>query len=64
MVRALDVKTGEVLWKALVAAPAVALPAIYQYKGKQYVVFTAGGNSMAMGEIRFGRTGVAESVSP
>ncbi len=46
MVRALDAKTGEVLWKALVSAPAVALPAIYQYKGKQYVVFTAGGNSI------------------
>ena len=46
MVRALDLKTGEVLWKALVGAPAVALPAVYQYKGKQYVVFTAGGNSI------------------
>ncbi len=45
-VRALDVKTGEVLWKALVGAPAVALPAIYEYKGKQYVVFAAGGNSI------------------
>ncbi|WP_119389738.1 PQQ-binding-like beta-propeller repeat protein [Taklimakanibacter lacteus] len=46
MVRTLDLKTGEVLWKALVGAPAVALPAVYQYKGKQYVVFTAGGNSI------------------
>lgn len=45
-VRALDLKTGEVLWKHLVGAPAVALPAIYQYKGKQYVVFAAGGNSI------------------
>jgi quinoprotein glucose dehydrogenase len=46
MVRALDLKTGAVLWKALVQAPAVALPASYQYKGKQYVVFTVGGNSI------------------
>ncbi|MGC4026934.1 MAG: pyrroloquinoline quinone-dependent dehydrogenase [Mesorhizobium sp.] len=45
-VRALDVKSGEVLWKALVGAPAVALPAIYKYKNKQYVVFAAGGNSI------------------
>lgn len=45
-VRALDLRTGEVLWKHLVGAPAVALPAIYQYKGKQYVVFAAGGNSI------------------
>ena len=34
------------LWKALVGAPAVALPAVYEYKGKQYVVFAAGGNSI------------------
>jgi quinoprotein glucose dehydrogenase len=45
-VRALDVKTGEVLWKSLVAAPAVATPAVYTYKGRQYVVFAAGGNGI------------------
>jgi quinoprotein glucose dehydrogenase len=45
-VRALDLKTGEVLWKHLVAAPAVSLPAIYKYKGKQYVTFAVGGNSI------------------
>ena len=45
-VRAIDLKTGDVLWKALVEAPAVAMPAVYDYKGKQYVVFTVGGNSI------------------
>jgi quinoprotein glucose dehydrogenase len=45
-VRALDIKTGKVLWKGLVDAPAVALPAVYEYKGKQYVVWAAGGNSI------------------
>jgi quinoprotein glucose dehydrogenase len=45
-VRALDLATGRVLWKALVGAPAVALPAIYEYRGRQYVVFVAGGNSI------------------
>jgi quinoprotein glucose dehydrogenase len=44
-VRAIDVKSGEVLWKHVVPAPAAALPAIYQYKGKQYVAFVAGGDS-------------------
>jgi quinoprotein glucose dehydrogenase len=44
-VRAIDVKTGEVLWKHVVSAPAATLPAIYQYKGKQYVAFVAGGDS-------------------
>jgi quinoprotein glucose dehydrogenase len=45
-VRALDLKSGRVLWSAQVEAPAVALPATYTYKGRQYVVFTAGGNSL------------------
>jgi quinoprotein glucose dehydrogenase len=45
-VRAIDLATGDVLWKHLVSAPAVALPAIYAHKGKQYVVFAVGGNSI------------------
>ena len=45
-VRAIDLKTGKVLWKALVDAPAVAMPAVYTYKGKEYVVFVAGGNAI------------------
>ncbi len=51
-VRAIDVKTGEVLWKHVVAAPAAALPAIYQYKGKQYVAFVAGGDMQPDAEGR------------
>ena len=45
-VRAVDLKSGAVLWKALVDAPAVAQPAVYTYKGKQYVAFAAGGNGI------------------
>ena len=45
-VRAVDLKTGNVLWKQLVDAPAVAQPAVYTYKGKEYVVFIAGGNGI------------------
>lgn len=45
-VRAYDLKTGKVLWAAQVDAPAVSLPAVYTYKGREYVVFTAGGNSL------------------
>jgi quinoprotein glucose dehydrogenase len=45
-VRAIDLKTGEVLWKYKVDAPAVATPAVYTYKDKQYVVFAAGGNGI------------------
>jgi quinoprotein glucose dehydrogenase len=45
-VRAVDLRTGNVLWKHLVAAPAVATPAVYTYKGRQYVLFAAGGNNL------------------
>jgi len=45
-VRGIDLKTGKVLWSALVDAPSVSMPATYQYKGKQYVVFVAGGNAI------------------
>ena len=45
-VRALDLKSGKELWRAAVGAPAVALPAVYEYEGKEYVVFVAGGNSI------------------
>jgi len=45
-VRAIDLKSGKVLWRGQVDAPAVAMPAVYTYKGKEYVVFVAGGNSI------------------
>ncbi len=45
-VRAVDLKTGKVLWKQTVDAPAVAMPAVYTYKGKEYVLFAAGGNAI------------------
>jgi len=45
-VRAIDLKSGDEVWQAQVDAPAVANPATYMYKGKQYVVFVAGGNAI------------------
>ena len=45
-VRAIDLKTGKELWQGLVDAPAVAMPAVYTYKGKEYVLFAVGGNSI------------------
>jgi quinoprotein glucose dehydrogenase len=45
-VRALDLKSGHVLWQALVDAPAVSIPCVYTYKGKEYVLFAVGGNSI------------------
>jgi len=40
-IRALDVNTGKVLWKAEVDAALEGIPAIYEVNGKQYVVFCA-----------------------
>jgi quinoprotein glucose dehydrogenase len=50
-VRAIDLKTGDVLWKAQVDAPAVANPGTYVYKGRQYVVFVAGGNAILKPQV-------------
>ncbi len=49
--RALDEKTGKVLWRAQVDAPAVSVPTVDTYKGKEYMVFTAGGNSILMPKV-------------
>nr|WP_297459005.1 pyrroloquinoline quinone-dependent dehydrogenase [uncultured Halomonas sp.] len=50
-VRALDLETGEVLWRSLVEAPAVSIPATYMYEGKQYVTFIVGGNSILLPKV-------------
>lgn len=50
-VRAIDLKSGDVLWKAQVDAPAVANPATYVYKARQYVVFVVGGNAILKPQV-------------
>lgn len=50
-VRALDMKTGDVLWRDIVDAPAVSMPAVYTYKGKQYVTFAVGGNTILLPKV-------------
>lgn len=50
-VRALDAATGEELWSDLVEAPAVSIPAVFTHEGEDYVVFTAGGNSILKPEV-------------
>ncbi len=41
--RAFDKGTGELLWKATLPAGGNATPAVYEVKGRQYVVIAAGG---------------------
>ncbi len=50
-IRALDAATGEELWSDLVEAPAVSIPAVFTHEGEDYVVFTAGGNSILKPEV-------------
>src|SRR5258705_6750014 len=46
MVRALDKKTGEIIWETEVLQGAqTGLPMTYLYRGKQYIVFAAGGGA-------------------
>ena len=46
VLRAFDSKTGEIVWKTDLPAPAQATPMSYVYKGKQYVVIAAGGHGL------------------
>lgn len=52
-VRGIDLKSGKVLWKSQVDAPAVANPSTYTYtyNNRQYVVFVAGGNSILKPQV-------------
>lgn len=44
--RAFDVKTGKVLWKASLPAAGVGVPITYEVGGEQYIVIPAGGHTM------------------
>jgi quinoprotein glucose dehydrogenase len=46
MIRAFDIRTGKVLWKANLPAAGVGVPVTYEVGGEQYVVIPAGGHSM------------------
>jgi quinoprotein glucose dehydrogenase len=44
--RALDARTGALLWQATLPAPGFATPSTYAVRGKQYVVIAAGGGKL------------------
>ncbi|MEP8852532.1 pyrroloquinoline quinone-dependent dehydrogenase [Enterobacter hormaechei] len=50
-VRAYSVERGDELWSDQVEAPAVANPSVYEYKGRQYVAFVAGGNTILKDQV-------------
>ncbi len=49
--RAFSLQTGEELWTDQAMAPAVANPAVYEYQGREYVAFIAGGNSILKDQV-------------
>lgn len=50
-VRAYSLETGEELWSDQAQAPSVSIPAVYEYEGRQYVAFIAGGNSILKDQV-------------
>ncbi|WP_193130100.1 pyrroloquinoline quinone-dependent dehydrogenase [Enterobacter hormaechei] len=50
-VRAYSVESGQELWSDQAEAPAVANPSVYEYKGRQYVAFVAGGNTILKDQV-------------
>lgn len=50
-VRAYSLETGEELWSDIVEAPAVSNPAVFEHDGRQYVAFTAGGNTILKDQV-------------
>lgn len=49
--RAYSLATGKELWSDQAQAPAVANPAVYEYKGREYVAFVAGGNTILKKQV-------------
>jgi quinoprotein glucose dehydrogenase len=49
--RAYSLDTGQELWEDQAQAPSVANPAIYEYKGREYVAFVAGGNTIIKKQV-------------
>jgi len=50
-VRAFDMNSGKELWSSNVEAPSVANPAVYEYKGREYVAFVSGGNTILKDQV-------------
>ncbi|GHC31829.1 pyrroloquinoline quinone-dependent dehydrogenase [Aidingimonas halophila] len=49
--RAYSLDSGEELWEDQAEAPAVSNPAVYEYEGREYVAFVAGGNSILKEQV-------------
>jgi quinoprotein glucose dehydrogenase len=48
LIKAIDIKTGEILWSDVLPAGGQATPMVYEQDGKEYVVIMAGGHHFMM----------------
>jgi len=48
LIKAIDIKTGEILWSDVLPAGGQATPIVYEQNGKEYVVIMAGGHHFMM----------------
>ena len=48
LIKAIDIKTGEILWSDVLPAGGQATPMVYEQNGKEYVVIMAGGHHFMM----------------
>ena len=48
LIKAIDVKTGEIVWSDVLPAGGQATPMVYEQNGKEYVVIMAGGHHFMM----------------
>jgi quinoprotein glucose dehydrogenase len=62
--RAYDVDTGKVLWKGKTAGQSIGIPTMYEYKGREYVVFMSpAAGPGQVGGAEGGGTGSAPETS-
>jgi len=50
-VRAYSLESGKELWSDQAQAPSVSNPAVYEYQGREYVVFIGGGNTILKQQV-------------
>ena len=48
LIKAIDIKTGEIVWSDVLPAGGQAAPIVYEQDGKEYVVIMAGGHHFMM----------------
>jgi quinoprotein glucose dehydrogenase len=48
LIKAIDIKTGEILWSDVLPAGGQATPIVYEQGGKEYLVIMAGGHHFMM----------------